>query len=454
MVRLLIIDDEESSCRTLKLYFEGNGYEVETEQSADAGMAALLARPADVVISDIRMPGRDGLSLLRDIQEQMPDVPVIMITAFQDLQSTVSAMHGGAVDYVTKPLDLGELEGAIDKALAVKAERRDSGLLVETEEVTGPLVGLSTAMNEVFKAIGRASQGRVAVLVTGERGTGREAVARAIHQASGDGDKPFVAVSCDAAVEVLLESELFGHITGAFSGADSARDGKVKLADGGTLFLDDVDNLTAGLQGKLLRLLRDQEYTPIGSTVGLPASVRIIGSTDKDLRSEISAGSFREDLYYALSVATIDVPPLRQRADDIPVLVEHMIRKINKELHKNVRRISQEVIDQITAYEWPGNLRQLENVLMRAAVMVPGDVLTVSQLPAEVLVPSAKTEGDEMDGMMVVTDRTLKDLEREYILKVLTDTGWHKGRTCEILGISRPRLERRIDEFGFARNGD
>lgn len=451
MVRLLIIDDEEASCRTLKLYFESNGYEVESALCAEEGLAALLARPADVVISDIRMPGRDGLFLLREIQKRSPEIPVIMITAFQDLESTVSAMHGGAVDYVTKPIDLDELERAIDKALAVSAGINDNVFVVEAETTTELLLGQGAAMNEVFKAIGRVSQGRVTVLIEGEPGTGRETVARAVHQASGDDEELFAAVSCNTAVDVLLESELFGHIAGAFSGADTIRDGKVKRVEGGTLFLDEIDQLSLRLQGKLLHLLRDQDYTPMGATHGVSSSVRIIGSTDKDLKNEVQQNRFREDLYYALSVATIVVPPLRRRPEDIPYLVEHLVHKINKELNKNVRQVSWEVIDQLTAFAWPGNLRQLENVLMQAAVMVPGDVLTVGQLPREVLTDATGRPKGGDDIILDGRDKTLKDLEREYIFKVLNDTGWHKGKTCTILGISRPRLERRIAEFGFVR---
>ncbi|MFV2033747.1 MAG: sigma 54-interacting transcriptional regulator, partial [Halocynthiibacter sp.] len=327
----------------------------------------------------------------------------------------------------------------------------DSAFVVEPENVPGPLLGQGAAMNEVFKAIGRASQGRVPVLIEGEPGTGREAVARAIHQASGDGEELFAAVSCNTALDVLLESELFGHIAGAFSGADTLRDGKVKLVEGGTMFLDEIDQLSAGLQGKLLRLVRDQEYTPIGSTGAVSSSVRIICSTAKDLKKEILEKRFREDLFYALSVATIEVPPLRRRSEDIALLVEHLVHKINTELNKNVRQVSREVIDQLTAYSWPGNLRQLENVLMQAAVMVSGDVLTVGQLPQVVLSDAAGHTNGGHDIILDSRDKTLKDLEREYIFKVLSDTGWHKGKTCTILGISRPRLERRIAEFGFTR---
>jgi DNA-binding NtrC family response regulator len=456
MSRILIIDDEESSCRTLKLHFGQRGFEVETALSADEGLAKLLANPTDIVVSDIHMPGRDGFSLLGEIRERLPDIPVIMITAFHDLDSTVAAMHGGAVDYVPKPIDLEELEAAVDRAIKLRSGYPDDGLVLDSRDVTNIVVGKSHAMKEVFKSIGMVSQSRVTVLISGESGTGKDLVARAIHKVSPGSDHPFVSVNCAALAETFLESEFFGHDQGAFADAAPSRKGKVELAGEGTVFLGEISELSPYLQAKLLRLLEDREFTPVGGTRTVASHARFIVGTTVDLAERVANRQFREDLYYKLNVVNISLPPLRQRREDIPLLVEHLVKKINREIHKDIRRIPSGVMDMLEAYDWPGNVRQLENVLKKAVVMAQGDTLSLSEM--------ADGPGDDPGarppavGGAAETDqdldmaRSLKDLEREHIKRVLAITGWHKGRTCEILGISRPRLERRIAEYGFTRD--
>jgi len=451
MLRLLVIDDESAICRTLKLHFERRGFAVDTAQSADEGLAKLSSDPADVVISDIRMPGRDGLSLLHEIRRRLPQVPVIMITAFHDLDSTVAAMHGGAVDYVPKPIDLEELETAIDHAVRTHDATASDALVLESSDATGTIVGRSRAMKEVFKSIGMVSQSRVTVLILGESGTGKELVARAIHKASGDADRPFVAVNCAALVETLLESELFGHERGAFTGAVAARKGKVELAGEGTLFLDEVGELSPHMQGKLLRLLEEREYTPVGGDRTLVSRARFVAATNVDLGERVASGRFREDLYYRLNVVRIALPPLRERREDIPLLVEHLLAKINRDIRKGVRRVPADVMAALTAFDWPGNVRQLENTLMRAVVMAQGDALAMAHLSGDVgeaLDPEVGANATADTGR-TAEERSLKEVERAHIERVLAHTGWHKGRACEILGISRPRLERRIAEYGL-----
>ena len=302
-------------------------------------------------------------------------------------------------------------------------------------------------MKEVFKSIGMVSQSRVTVLVLGESGTGKELVARAVHRASPDAAAPFIAVNCAALVETLLESEMFGHERGAFTGAVSARKGKVELAGTGTLFLDEIGELSPRMQGKLLRLLEEREYSPVGSGKTLRSDARFITATNLDLAARVKEGEFREDLYYRLHVVNLGLPPLRERLDDVGPLVEHLLRRINREVRKGIRRVTSDVMDALIAFDWPGNVRQLENVLMKAVVMAQGDTLTLADLPAEIAAGRTNGEGAETGGE--TGHMSLKDIERRHIEEVLASTGWHKGRACEILGISRPRLERRLREFAI-----
>jgi DNA-binding NtrC family response regulator len=449
--KILVIDDDAASCRTLKLHYGQRGFAVDTASNANEGLGRLLEAPADVVISDIRMPGRSGLELLEDIRERLPDMPVIMITAFQDLDSTVAAMHGGAVDYVPKPIDIDELDEAVDKALKIRAEDSSEGLVIDSGEAGGTIIGRSRAMKEVFKSIGMVSQSRVTALILGESGTGKELVARAIHMASPDAAAPFVAVNCAALVETLLESEMFGHERGAFTGAVNARKGKVEQAGSGTLFLDEIGELSPRLQGKFLRLLEEREYTPVGSSKTMRSDARFIAATNADLAARVKAGEFREDLYYRLHVVNIGLPSLRDRRGDIGPLAEHLLKRINREVRKGIRRVSSEAMDALVAHDWPGNVRQLENTLMKAVVMAQGDTLTVADLPAELSNGAANVSSAAGNWQAEQSGHvSLKDLERRHIEEVLSSTGWHKGQACEILGISRPRLERRLREFNIA----
>jgi transcriptional regulator with PAS, ATPase and Fis domain len=300
------------------------------------------------------------------------------------------------------------------------------------------------------------SQSRVTALVLGESGTGKELVARAIHTASPDAGQPFVAVNCAALVETLLESEMFGHERGAFTGAVNTRKGKVELAGEGTLFLDEVSELSPRMQGKMLRLLEEREYSPVGGTATKISKVRFITATNVDLAERARTGEFREDLYYRLNVVSIRIPPLRERRGDIPLLVEHLLKKINREIHKGIRRVPSHVMDALMAYAWPGNVRELENVLMKAVVLAQGDILNIAELPAEIVGQTtaigATGQATVASAVRSPSSASLKDVERDHIKQVLVEAGWHKGRACEVLGISRPRLERRIQEYGLRRD--
>ncbi len=449
MAHILIVDDDQAICKTLNLHFQQIGYQVSLANSAEEGISIAFTSKVDAIISDIRLPGRDGLSLLQEIKERRPLLPVIIITAFHDLEMTVAAMQGGATDYVPKPIDLGELDAAVEHALS-RESRRDGDALVlgPPEGDRTQIIGQTFAMKEVFKSIALVAQSRVTVLISGESGTGKELVARAIHTASTERALPFVAINCAALVETLLESELFGHERGAFTGAVSAHKGKIEQVGEGTLFLDEIAELSPAMQGKLLRVLEEREYTPLGGTQVKKSKARFIAATNVNLRERVDSGGFREDLFYRLNVVNIHLPPLRERRSDIPLLIDYLLRKINRDLQKNIRRVSGEVVACLTAYFWPGNIRQLNNVLMKAAVMARGECLTITDLPQE-LTCSSDTRASEPDHGARRQFSTLSEMERHYIERVLNNTGWHKGKTCEILGISRPKLERRIREFGL-----
>ncbi|HYD31924.1 MAG TPA: sigma-54 dependent transcriptional regulator [Azospirillaceae bacterium] len=449
MPTILIVDDEVAIRTTLDLHFREQGFSVRTAAAAEAGLAALDAGGVDAVVTDIRMPGRDGLWLLGRARERDPRPPVIVMTAFHDLDSTIAAMQAGAAEYIRKPIDLNELDEAVDRALREHGTGAGDGLTVDETAAPQRMVGNSRTMREVFKSIGLVARSRATALILGESGTGKELVAHAIHAASPDHAKPFVAINCAALVETLLESEMFGHERGAFTGAVAAHKGKVELAGDGTLFLDEVAELSPAMQGKLLRVLEEREYTPVGGPRPKRTDARFIAATNVSLAERVAQGRFREDLYYRLNVVTIKLPALRERREDIAPLIENLIRKINRDLCRGIRRISAEAMERLVAYDWPGNVRELENVLMRAAVMEPGDTLTATHLSAEVASarPPMLTAPCGTPAELAGPYCSLKELERDYIERVLAATGWHKGKTCEILGISRPRLERRIREF-------
>lgn len=457
MPRLLVIDDEEAIGQTLKLHFSQLGFDVIAVNNAMDGLSHLTRGGVDVVVSDIKMPGHDGLWLLEKISENHSGIPVIMITAFHDLDNTVAAMHGGAVDFVPKPIDLDELEQAVDRAINTTADSDGDSLVVGSEQKNAPkgIVGSSRAMQNVFKAVAMVSQSPVTVLLLGESGTGKERISHAIHDASPHSKEPFLAVNCAALVETLLESELFGHERGAFTGAVTAQKGKVDAAGEGTLFLDEVAELSLGMQGKLLRLLEEREYSPVGSTKVKRSTARFIAATNVNLKERVEDGRFREDLYYRLNVFSISIPPLRERHEDLPPLVRYLLAKVNREAQKDIRRVPADVMDAIENYSWPGNVRELENILLKAAVLSTGATLQMSHLPDEL---TKLTNGFDVEPSAVTDSEnrplSLKELELQHINRVLAYTGWHKGKSCEILGVSRPRLERRIKEFGLSKDHD
>ncbi len=445
--RLLVIDDDIAICRTLQLHLSNEKTEVITAHSAEDGLKICGANDINLVILDIRMSGKSGLQILPEIKLKHPTVRVIMITAFHDMETTIAAMQGGVDDYIHKPIDLDELDSAISKALRY-ANGKGVELDINTEDNDNDvMVGRSRKMLEVFKNIGRIASSSATVLITGDSGTGKELVARAIHRVSAYGSGPFVAVNCAAMQETLLESDLFGHEKGAFTGAFSKQAGKFSLADKGTLFLDEISELSLSMQAKLLRVLQEKEYSPIGSKEFQKVDARVIAATNVNLLEALEESKFRQDLYYRLQVVTVHLPPLRDRIEDIPDLVQHLLGRINRSMNRHINKVSKHAIETLKAYHWPGNVRELENVITKAVALCPGDIITSEMLPNLEQEPVSVISDSQIQQNS--NNESLLDMEKDHVSRVLEITKGHKGKACEILGVSRPRLRRLIALHGI-----
>ena len=453
MSNILIIDDDVASCRTLQLHFKSQGHRTRLAHTADDGLDQARSMPPDVIIMDIEMPGRSGLEALPDFKQSLPDVPVLMITAFDDMDTTIQAMKFGAEDYIRKPIDIDEMDNALAHAL-LRIESEHKSTLISADEGidnrVNTMVGRSRAMQDVFKTIGLVAQKPVTVLITGESGTGKELVARAIHRSGNNPSGPFVAVNCAAIVETLLESDMFGHEKGAFTGAIGRQAGKFALAENGTIFLDEIGELSPSVQAKLLRVLQEKEYIPVGGREPKSTNARVIAATNVDLDERAKDGRFRDDLLYRLKIVTIHIPPLRERRQDILELVKILLTRINRELGSpnRVCRIGMDVMDALVRYSWPGNVRELENMLMKAVALCTGDTITRDLLPDFLFAGEAMESEEDVDIRRVDT-QSLQDIEKAHIARVLESTNWHRGRTCEILGVSRPRLRRLMSQYGL-----
>jgi DNA-binding NtrC family response regulator len=458
VTRVLVVDDDRSIRRSLEKFLGGLGYDVVT--AGDGGEALRAAGGADVVLLDLGLPGVDGLDVLTDLRAEDHPPPVVVITARDDMQSTVRAIQRGAYEYLVKPLDIDRLALVVKRAAASRDAERALGQFVARESEAagvGNLIGKSPAIREVYKQIGAVSTSKTTVLILGESGTGKELVAKAIHYASAERDKPFVAINCTAFAPGLLESELFGHVKGAFTGAVADKAGRLELAGAGTLFLDEIGELPIELQAKLLRVLQERVFERVGDGRPVPLRARVIAATHRDLAAMAAAGTFRDDLYYRLRVVELRLPPLRDRAEDVPLLVEGLLAKINRELHRGVRRIGADTMALLCRYPWPGNVRELENALTRAVVLSTGEVLEARHLPLVDVAPRSAPAVDEpptVDEHRGPELVPLREVERRHIERVLRATGWNKRRAVAILEISRPTLDRKIAEFALVRPGD
>jgi two-component system response regulator AtoC len=406
------------------------------------------------------LPDRSGLEIIDALKSICGDAPILIVTAHHDMETTIRAMKAGAFDYLHKPFsDPAALDLVVTRALKVRAlSRRAASVDTETSSVRlGDIVGSSPLMQELVKEIGKVAASQATVLITGESGTGKELFARVIHNYTHDEPRPFIGINCSAIVDTLLESELFGHEKGAFTGATTIKQGKFELAEDGTIFLDEIGDMSLMLQAKLLRVLQEREFERVGGVKRIRLRARVIAATHRDLAQEVAAGRFREDLYQRLKVITLHLPPLRERREDIPALVHHLLEKINEKVHKRVTRVPEEVLALLTRLPWRGNVRELENVLTRAVVLSPGEVLLADGLPTA---DPAGPEGESLQRWLSGRPEerpeeipTLEEAERVLILRALAATRGHKGKTCQVLGISRPTLERKLQKYGVVEDG-
>ena len=437
--RILIVDDDRSIRRTLEKFLIGEGHDVTTAQDAPGAIAA--ASGPDLMLLDLGLPGGSGFDVITAIADRADKPTVVVVTARDDMQSTVRAIQLGAYEYLVKPIDIDRLRAVVQAALASRESRASLVELAGNNASAGDILGKSPAIRDIWKQIGAVSTTRAPVLISGESGTGKELVARAIHNASFP-QQPFVAVSCTALAPGVLESELFGHVKGAFTGAVGDRPGRFELAGKGTLFLDEIAEIPLELQAKLLRVLQERTFERVGDSKLVHLEARVIAASHRDLGQMVAKGTFREDLYYRLHVVEIHLPPLRERAGDIGVLVEGLLAKIATDLAKPIRYVTPAALARLTSYAWPGNVRELENTLTRAVVLAKTDVLDETLLPlGQTTAPSVGVPDDELS--------TLRELERRHIVRVLASTDWNKRRACAVLDISRPTLDRKIEEYGL-----
>jgi len=444
--RLLIVDDELSVRDSLNKWFREEGFEVGVAENANDALLRLAEKEWDVALLDIKMRGIDGIELQRRIHELSPEILCIMMTGYASVETAVAALKNGAYDYVTKPLDPDEIAHLVDKAISHRRTKEENLRLKEqVSEVTRPseFVGQCAPMQRIFEAIATVGPTDATVLITGESGTGKELVARAIHYASPRRYHPLVTIHCGALTETLLESELFGHEKGAFTGAQYRKKGKFEIAEGGTVFLDEIGDISLKTQTDLLRVLQEREIVRVGGNQQIKVDFRCVAATNRPLEQLIEEGKFRPDLFYRLNVFRIEIPPLRDRRDDIPLLVTHFVRKFARDMNKRITRVAPRAMDQLQQYNWPGNVRELENAVERAMV--------VSEEPE--LREQDFTLGNRFTPVAAVQIdvKTLDDIERVHILRVLDECGGNQTRAAEVLDIDRVTLHHKLKKYGWSK---
>lgn len=454
--RIMVVDDEREMRSLLDDFFSSQGYQVFPFESAVEALEALAPEgrhaadqeigDIDAIISDIKMPQVDGLDFTARLQTLRPEIPVVLITAFGSIETAIEAMKRGAFHYVVKPFKLAEMAVNIDRAVEHRKLLRDNTALrheVKRNWGMAGVLGKSPEMKAVFDLVARVSQATANVLITGESGTGKEMVARAIHETGPRARKPFVAINCTAIPESLLESELFGHAKGSFTGAIQRKRGLFEEAEGGTLFLDEIGDMNVSLQAKLLRVIQERKVRAVGENAARDVDVRIIAATHKDLKAAIKDERFREDLYYRLSVIPIEIPPLRHRKEDIPLLAEHFLRKYAATNRSQVRGFTKRAISKLLEMRWEGNVRELENIVERAVVLADGTLLDEDEIPTQ-----EGASADSFFGAATSAFPTVDELERKYVLMVLQKTGGRRDKASQILGMNRRTLYRKLNDYG------
>ncbi|HUB06864.1 MAG TPA: sigma-54 dependent transcriptional regulator [Myxococcales bacterium] len=447
--RILVVDDEANARAGLKTLLSEEGYDVAEAADGEEGLARLGSFGPAAVLTDVRMPKLDGIGMLHKAREEGSDAVFVVMTAFGTIESAVDAMREGAESYLLKPLDFAAVKVVLEKALEkrrLQIEAKNLRARVQERFRFHNIIGDSTELQSVFDVIKQAAPTRATVLILGESGTGKELVAQAIHEESPRSGKPFVKVNCAALTETLLESELFGHEKGSFTGAIARKEGRFELADGGTLFLDEIGEITPALQVKLLRVLQQREFERVGGTETLKVDVRIVAATNRDLAAEVKAGRFREDLFYRLNVVSVTLPPLRHRKGDIPALVSHFLDKYCTAYGKKIDGLAPGTLNALLAHSWPGNVRELENVIERAVVLAKDHELTADSLPATLRGPRPAHDVGG-DGKGLIPGASLYDIEREAILKTLEMVGGSTTRAAEVLGISVRKIQYRLKEY-------
>ena len=446
--KILIVDDDDAHRQMLSAVLSEEGYEVHQADDGSVAVELIEEQFFDMVLMDIRMKKMDGIEALKQIMDISPGVIIIMMTAYASVNTAVDALKIGAYDYLTKPIDIEELSILIKKAFHHNKLKKENLFLKEQLDQRfdfSGIIGQSKAMKAVFETIALVSPSDATVLVLGDSGTGKELIANAIHQNSPRKNKPLIKVNCAALPETLLESELFGHEKGSFTGATARKEGRFQLAHNGSIFLDEIAEMTPQTQAKILRVLQDQNFEPVGSTKTIKVDTRIIAATNKILEDKIEEGKFREDLYYRLNVVQVEVPKLQDRRDDIPLLTDFFIKKYSEKNHKLIKGIDPVALDFLMRFNWPGNVRELENVIERAVILARGDLITPIDFPSHINIKNDES-GIYTDSLEY--GKTLKDVEKQMILKSLNENDGNRTRTAEVLGISRRTLQLKLKEYG------
>jgi len=450
---ILIVDDDRGHLTSLRTVIRSWGYEVTTVEDGRDAVAAVKDSPVDLILMDVRMTTMSGIEALAHIKRYNPSIPIIIMTAYSSVESAVEALKGGAYDYLIKPFDFDVLKLSIERACehaGLKAENQDLRARLQEDFDRPDIIGKSASMKALMDMLAMVAPSEATVLITGESGTGKELIARSLHHNSARKDHPLVTVNCAALTESLLESELFGHEKGAFTGADRRREGRFMQADGGTVFLDEVGETSARMQAKLLRVLQEKEIQRVGSEAVLQVDVRVVAATNRDLEEDVQAGRFREDILYRLNVMHLNVPPLRGRQEDIPLLAQHFLEKYARRNRKTVKGFAPLAMDMLLKYDWPGNVRELENAIERAVILLSGDHVTEKQLPLRIM---REHPGHEpaADAAMPATDgtRTLEEMEKEAIVATLDAADGNKSEAARRLGISRKTLHNKLKAYGL-----